>query len=336
MKKLSKFFSAMMVALLTLAGCGSNSADLEELVVYFVPSRDAEEIEKATEPLEGLLKEELASQGFEFDSIDITVGTSFEAVGEALASGTAHVGFIPGGTYVLYDNDVDVALTATRFGLSHDSENPADWNTAPTAQTEEQVTYYRALVIAGPSEKGQELAAKINNGEELTKEDLESAIWGVQGSTSSSAGYIYPSLWLEENYGISISDLPNKVALDGYGTALSQLANGQIDIMVAYADARLDFVDTWVNDFGREASIWEETNVIGVTEGIYNDTISVTKDPVMTPELKEAIQQAFINIGNTEEGQEIISIYSHKGYQIGTSEDYDGARKANELVQSSK
>ena len=336
MKKLLNFFSVMMIAFLTLAGCGSSSADLNELVVYFVPSRNAEEIEKATEPLEGLLKEELAAQGFEFEDIKITVGTSFEAVGEALASGTAQVGFIPGGTYVLYDNDVDVALTATRFGLNHDSENPVDWNTAPTANTEDQVTYYRALIIAGPSAKGQELAAKINNGETLTKEDLESAVWGVQGSTSSSAGYIYPSLWLQDNYGISILDLPNKVALDGYGTALSQLANGQIDITVTYADARLDFENQWVNDFGRESSIWEETNVIGVTEGIYNDTISVTKDPVMTPELKAAIQQAFINIGNTEVGKEIISIYSHKGYQIGTSEDYDGARKANELVQSNK
>lgn len=337
MKKLLQFFSIMMVACLTLAGCGANSADLNELVVYFVPSRSAEDIEKATEPLEGLLKEELAAQGFEFENINIAVGTSFEAVGEALASGTAHIGLgIPGGTYVLYDNDVDAALTATRFGLNHDSENPADWNTEPTVQTEDQVTYYRALIIAGPSAKGQELAAKVNSGETLTKEDLESAIWGVQGSTSSSAGYIYPSLWLEENYGISISDLPNKVALDGYGTALSQLANGQIDIMVTYADARRDFENQWTTDFGREASIWEEANIIGVTEGIYNDTISVTKDPVMTPELKEAIQQAFMNIGNTEEGKEIISIYSHEGYQVATSEDYDGARKANELVQSSK
>ena len=72
--------------------------------------------------------------------------------------------------------------------------------------------------------------------------------------------------------------------------------------MVTYADARLDYADQWTSEFGRTNSIWDETNVIGVTEGIYNDTISVTKDPSMTPELKEAIQKAFINIGNTEEG----------------------------------
>lgn len=336
MKKLLSLLSVMMFAFLTLVGCGGNSGELDNLVVYFVPSRNPEDIEKATEPLQQMLQKELADQGFEFENITVTVGTGYEAVGEALASGTAHVGFIPGGTFVIFEDDVDVALTATRYGLSHDSENPADWNTAPTENTTEQVTYYRSLIIAGPSAKGQELAAKINNGEELTKEDLESAVWGIQGSTSSSAGYIYPTLWLQENYGISIADLPNKVALDGYGTALSQLANGQVDVIVAYADARLDYVNQWTGDFGRQATIWDETNVIGVTEGIYNDTISVTKDEVMTPELKAAIQQAFINIGNTEEGKEIISIYSHQGYQIGTAEDYEGAKKANELVQSNQ
>ena len=56
--------------------------------------------------------------------MDITVGTSFDAVGEALASGSADVGFLPSGTYVLYDKEVDVLLTATRDNLLKDSSNP--------------------------------------------------------------------------------------------------------------------------------------------------------------------------------------------------------------------
>ena len=336
MKKIFALLSVLVLSMSLFAGCGSSeeAGNLEELVVYFVPSRNPDEIEDATAPLSEMLKTELKEQGFEFENIKIVVGTSYEAVGETLSAGTAHVGFIPGGTYVLYEDGVDLALTATRFGLSHDSEKAADWNTAPTTNTEDQVTYYRSLVIAGPSEKGQELAAKINNGEELTKEDIESATWGVSANTSSSAGYIYPTLWLQDNYGMSITDLPNKVALDNYATSLSQLANGQIDVMVTYADARLDYVENWTSDFGRTKSIWEETNVIGVTDGIYNDTISVTKDEVMTPELKEAIQKAFINIGNTPEGQEIISIYSHKGYQEGNAADYESEKAAQELIKS--
>ena len=102
MKK--KIFALLSVVVLTMAlmvGCGSSKSDDDELVVYFVPSRDPKEIQSATEPLADMLKEELAKEGFEFKNIRIEVGTSFEAVGEALESGTAHVGFIPGGTYVL-------------------------------------------------------------------------------------------------------------------------------------------------------------------------------------------------------------------------------------------
>ena len=334
MKRFLALLSVLVLSMSMLVGCGSKTADNDELVVYFVPSRDPAVIQKATKPLAEMLKAELSKLGYDFEKVRIEVGTSFEAVGEALSSGTAQVGFIPGGTYVLYDDGVDVALTATRFGLNHDSENPADWNTAPTENTNNKVKYYRSLVIAGPSEKGQKLAAKINNGEKLTLDDIQGATWGVSSNTTSPAGYIYPSLWLQENFGISITDLKSKVALDNYATSLSQLASGQIDVMVTYADARLDYVDQWNSNFGRTASIWDETNVIGVTDGIYNDTISVTKDASMTSELKEAIQQAFINIGNTEEGQKIISIYSHKGYEIGNSSDYDAEREAQKLIKS--
>ena len=285
MKRFLALLSVLVLSMSMLVGCGSKTADNDELVVYFVPSRDPAEIQKATKPLAEMLKAELSKLGYDFEKVRIEVGTSFEAVGEALSSGTAQVGFIPGGTYVLYDDGVDVALTATRFGLNHDSENPADWNTAPTENTNNKVKYYRSLVIAGPSEKGQKLAAKINNGEKLTLDDIQGATWGVSSNTTSPAGYIYPSLWLQENFGISITDLKSKVALDNYATSLSQLASGQIDVMVTYADARLDYVDQWNSNFGRTASIWDETNVIGVTDGIYNDTISVTKDASMTSEL---------------------------------------------------
>ena len=333
---MKKFFAVLLAVVLTMglmAGCTSKKDN--ELVVYFVPSRDPKEVQSATEPLAAMLKKELAKQGFEFDKIRVEVGTSFEVVGEALVSGTAHVGFIPGGTYVLYEDGVDVALTATRFGLNHDSDNPADWNTAPTENTEDQVDYYRSLIIAGPSEKGRALAEKINNGEKLTAEDVKGVTWGVSSNTTSPAGYIYPSLWLQENYGLSITDLPSKVALDNYPTLLTQLASGQIDVMVTYADARLDYADKWTSEFGRSKSVWEETNVIGVTAPIYNDTISVSKNAeAMTPELVKALQNAFINIAKTPEGQEIISIYTHKGYSIGDNENYAEEKKAQELIKS--
>ena len=319
----------------TTASSETSNKKIDTLRIAFVPSREPEEIITATEPLKQMLTDELATLGYDVGEVDITVGTSYEAVGEALAAGTADVGLIPGGTYVLYDDGCDVLLTATRDGLSIDSDNAKDWNdNAPTEPTTEQVTSYRALMIAGPSEKGKELAAKVNAGEALTWEDVSSANWSVANS-SSPAGYIYPSLWLQENFDKNITDLPHAVQSDSYGSAFARLASGQVDILCTYADARRDYEDEWTTEYGMTNSIWDDTAVVGVTPAIYNDTISVSKtSPTMDDDFKQALGQAFINIGNTEEGKEVIAIYSHNGYQWAKSEDYDSERAAQEMIQS--
>ena len=141
----------------------ASNKSIDELSIGFVPSREPEEIITATEPLKDLLIDEMATLGYDIGEVDITVGTNYEAVGEALSAGTMDIGLIPGGTYVLYDDGAEVVLTATRAGLSIDSDNPKDWNdNKPTEASDEQAIGYRALIIAGPSEKGQELAEKVN------------------------------------------------------------------------------------------------------------------------------------------------------------------------------
>ncbi|MBE5843318.1 MAG: phosphate/phosphite/phosphonate ABC transporter substrate-binding protein [Butyrivibrio sp.] len=313
----------------------AETVKIDKLTIGFVPSREPDEIVTATEPLKELLTAELATQGYEVGEVDITVGTSYEAVGEGLSAGTIDIGLIPGGTYVLYEDGCDVLLTATRDGLSIESPDAKVWNDEkPTAPTEEQVTFYRGLIIAGPSEAGQAVAAKVNNGEELTWEDLDGLNWSVMNS-SSSAGYIYPSLWLQANYDKHITDLSHAVQADSYGNAFARLASGQIDVLCCYADARRDNEDKWTSDYGRTESIWDETNVIGVTDGIYNDTISVSKtSPVMDDAFKAALSKAFINIGNTDAGKEVIAIYNHNGYVEANSADYESERAAQELIKS--
>ena len=315
----------------------------DKLTLEFVPSKDADVIITGTAELPQLVKDEMAKLGYDIGEVDISVGTSYDATGEAMSAGTIDVGWLPGGTYALYSDDVDVLLTATRNGLSNDSENPADWNgdANATQKNGPQVTYYRSLIYATPSEYGKQLAEKVNNGEALTWDDLNNATWAVQ-KTSSSAGYIYPTMWLmKNNDGKKISDLANVIPLDsGYGTAFSYAAAESVDIIVCYADGRNDYEESWMlatdkqdstgkQGMGRSDSIWNELNVIGVTDGIYNDTVAISKrSPYYTDELKEALQQCFINIINTEKGKEIFGVYSHAGYAIATDADYDGARAA--------
>ncbi len=322
-------------AALSLASCGGPNykGSGDDLIVYFVPSRDSAAIDEATGPLEVLLKSEMSKYGYDFKNVKVSVGSSYEAVGTALGAGSADIGFIPGGTYVLYaDQGVDVALTATRGALSKDFEDAKSWNDGqPTVYNEtEQASYYRSLIVAGPSQKGKELQAKVNAGTELTWSDVNSATWCV-ASTSSSAGYIYPTLWLIDNFdGKSINDLDNAIPVTtGYGAMLDSLAADNCDITTMYADARMDYAEGWLDKNG--TSIWTDTGVIGVTEGIYNDTISISTDTVDS-DLKEAIQDAFISLAQTEEGAEIFAIYNHTGYVKAVDSDYDAARAAQQVI----
>ncbi len=358
-----KKFLAMLLVLVLAAGCSSSSNDdtstdgetsetgnivIEDLEIQFVPSKDADVIIQGTANLPELLQVALAEEGYDVNEINITVGSNYDATGEAMAAGTVDIGWLPGGTYALFSDEVDVVLTATRSGLSNDSEDPATWNgdENATVKVEDQVAYYRSLIYATPSAYGQELAEKVNNGEELTWEDLDKATWAVQ-KTSSSAGYIYPTLWLMENYdGKKLSDLSNLVPLDsGYGTAFAQAAAEEVDIIVCYADGRNDYELSWniptteedetgKAGLGREGTIWNELNVIGVTDGIYNDTVAVTKanEDVYNEEFIAALQNALISVIGTEEGLEIFSVYSHTGYTPAVDSDYDGARSALEAV----
>lgn len=342
------FFKLFVIAFLlfgALSACssdddkdnGEGSKTIEDLVVLFVPSRDPGLILDATEPLKGLLIDKLAARGFTVNKVTIEVTTDYNAAGDALAAGSAHVGFLPGGTYVAYSDDgVQVILAATRAGLNKDSENPKDWNDGlPTeGDSANQVTYYRSLIYAGPSEYGQQLAAKVEAGEELTWDDVNGAQWCVSNSPTSSAGYVYPTMWLTENFDKTIADLAKAPVPGGYGDIAASLAGKTCDVGVGYADIRRDYGENWMAEWEREAEIWVEMPVIGVTEGIFNDTISVTgNNKDMTDELRVAIQEAFIEIGKDPVGLEAIAIYNHEGYKVVTDSDYDGARRAQEIAK---
>ena len=132
----------------------------------------------------------------------------------------------------------------------------------------------------------------------------------------------------------NITDLSHAVQCDSYGTAFARLAQGQLDVLCTYADARRDFAEKWQSDYGMKESIWDDTDLIGVTPAIYNDTISVSKNSkIMDDGLKKALQEAFINIGKSEEGKKVIAIYSHKGYEPAKDSDYDSERAAQKAVQ---
>jgi len=341
MKRILKLLAVLFIVVGSLTACASKPKVIEDLKVLFVPSKDAATIIAQTEPLKQLLIDALAEKGFEVSKVTIDVTSSYEAAGEALAAGTAHVGFIPANTYVLYHEDgVEVILAATRAGLNKDSVNAKDWNDGlpTTGDSTNQVSYYRSIALAGTSEYAQALLAKVNAGTELTWEDVNGATW-CHSSTTSASGYVYPTIWLMDKFDKKITDLAKHYKVEaGYGQTAADLASGACDIGVGYADFRRDYEAKWTTSttdggFGRTEAVWKETGVLFVTDGVMNDTISVSPaNEDMSDKLIKALQEAFIEIAQTEAGKGAIAIYSHEGYKVVTDADYEATRKAAEVL----
>ena len=183
-------------------------------------------------------------------------------------------------------------------------------------------TYYRCIILAGPSEKGQELQAKVNAGEELTWDDLNSATWSVLSPTSAS-GTSIPAC------GFRITTARHqrsgaRVQSDSHTTSVARLAAGQVDVMVSFGHIRIKNAPKWETELGGTAPMVEQTGVIGVTEGIYNDMIAYSKnsDTMADEDFRKALGESFIEIADTDEGREIISVFSQVGYTWGQDSDY--------------
>ena len=336
MKKLF-LFMLLFVGVLSLAACGGKDYSDHELVVYFVPSRPADEILEMVGPLEQLLEDELLEAGFEVAGVKVLVSSTYEAAGEALLAGTGDIAFLPGGTYVAYkdldDSPLQVMLAATRAGLTKDSENAIDWNDGEATDNDSanQVTYYKGLIIAGTSAAARTLADKVNAGTALEWADVKDLNWCVRSATSSS-GYIYPNIWLQENFDKTFDDIDGDVvSTSGYGDSAASIASGTCDVATFYADARMHNASKWTTDFARTEDIWAETDVVGVTANIMNDTITASTVN-LDQDIIDAIAQAFINIAQTEEGLAVIDVYSHEGYMVVDDSDYDDARTASEMA----
>ncbi len=337
MRKALALVLALLLALGTTAAFAEDKV-IENLTVAFVPSASVEEMMTASEPLKQMLIDEMAKSGYTVKNVEISVGTSYAVVGEAMISGTIDVGFLTATGYVQYHDDgVKIALASTRAALSVDSANFDDWNVV-VGKSDDVASGYRSLIYVNAlTEKGAALLEKARKGE-LTWDDVNDANWGL-GPVTSGASYTYPSIWLNKNFGEGVGEAKKTVESlshatfgGSYNSNCESVVTGQLDIYAGFADTRQNdwattiFEATYPELAKEGKTVFDCLKVIGVTDMIMNDTISVGCADYIDDDFKAAIQQAFLNIIKTDEGKACVKPYSHTGYMVVTDSDYDGTR----------
>lgn len=308
MKNFKKFalVSLGLVVALSLAACGSKTESKDkkaeaytpkELTVQFVPSQQAETLEAKAKPLEKLLGDQLGIP------VKVSVSTDYNTIVEAMSSKQVDVGFLPPNAYVLAheQSGAKVLLQAQRYGVVQPGGK----------KSTDLVDSYKSMIIV---KKGSDIKnLKDLVGKKVATQDV-----------TSSAGYVWPVAELKKA-GVDINELTT-VQVKGHDQAVLAVKNGDVDAAFVFEDAR----NTVVKD---TPTIFDEVEPMYFTQPIPNDTITVRAD--MSPEWDKKIQDAFIAIGKSKEGHEIISaIYSHEGYIPSKDSNFDIVREyAKEVGQ---
>ena len=342
MKKLFLVFTLVLFSAVLFACQPQEQGDPTTIYIQFVPSSsvDTTMLTKLRD-LEEILETELAGKGFEVNVV-ITIGTSYQAVVEAMDSGTVHVGFLTAQQYAFatltYPEKFNVLLTSVRkaYAAQLDANgnqlSNEEWIANVNAEGYTAAYHATAKTSSYPSMllvRNEDYDAWKNGG---WIEQIKGKTVGVQGTTSGS-GYVYPTMLLKENNLSFVTGTPNAAngevkaqTVSGHQNSVLALLNGEVDAVFTFLDARNH--DTAYNAW-KEANPgktpFTETKVVALTPQIYNDTITTVSS--LSDELREAIADAFIAALLTENGAAALNIYQHTGYLKAEDADYDGERE---------
>ncbi|MGN8645933.1 phosphate/phosphite/phosphonate ABC transporter substrate-binding protein [Gracilibacillus sp. HCP3S3_G5_1] len=216
------------------------------------------------------------------------VMTNYTALVEAMGTNEVQIGFIPAFAYVLANDkhDVEVILKSERYGSG---------------------TYVAQYIVSADSDF-EELA------------DLEGAVWAY-GDPSSTSGYLFPAAQIMDEFGVT--DPQTEFFAEAYQTGGHD--NSAIEVYEGRADVATTFDDVRENLEEEYPDIMEKTKILGYTEEIPNDTISVTKE--LSDDLVQNIKDAFLSFNEDDEMIQIMNdVYSWDAIIEAEDSEYDVVR----------
>lgn len=275
--------------------------DPEELVIGFVPSREADALVEDIQPLADYLTESLGIpvEGF--------VSSDYTALVTAMQTGQAHIAALPpfGLVQAVDTAGAEMILQSDRFGST--SYHTQFMTNQPDKYCMDEPVVNERL------EEGEMLPFLNCNGTDRAFDESPEGPIGIEAlanvepgtavsftEPTSSSGYIFPAT-VFATLGINAETDLNPVFAGGHDASVIAVCNEQAEVGVSFDDARQDAVT--------DCDVSEKVVVFAFGPEIPNDGVAVAGD--LSDELKANIKQALIDYAGTEDGAAVLeSIYN--------------------------
>jgi phosphonate transport system substrate-binding protein len=226
-----------------------------------------------------------------------SVGTSYSAVVEAIGAGHVDIGWLNPFSYVLAHSKygVEPLLITMRNG----------------ART------YNGLIITRTD-------SGIN-----TLKDLKGKTFAFVDPLSTS-GTIYPKLLMMANGIDPQKDLKQSIFAGGHDKVVIAVYQKQADAGAIYGGGGGGGNDARGRVVATIPDVMEKTKIIGTTDAIPNDNVSVRGE--LPAEMKTKLREALLKIDATDAGKRLLENYDIDGLAPVQDSEYESLRKAAQAL----
>ncbi len=328
----------LFLSLLLLQACTVFAPKpIESLTVAISPSISVESFNQLDQTFEKELKTQLREAGYDVQKLELIRATSNHQAGEMIISGLADIAFISKLTYFdLKDQGLMPLLTQLEPSYNLDPTELDAWNDPVQLDASKTLSStHRSALYLGSSEYAMKLREKLNTGEQLTWIDLNGAKW-CHVLVTSLEGYIYPSLWLIENYDRRIVELfQHERVIRGYDEMMMRVANQNCDIVVGPEDIRDQYASKWSSaGYDRSASIYSELELFALTDAIPHDVVVYRDGQTKYDEVfVQDLQNVLVAMVSADIKNPLFEQMQIKGFVETSPEHFDVYAKAYDYLQ---
>lgn len=291
----------------------------EELVLGFVPSREAGQLVEDIQPLADFLSEQLGIP------VEGVVSNDYTGLVTAMQSGQAHMGFLPpyGMVQAVDLAGAEVILQSARFGST--TYHTQFFTNDPDKYCEDEPVENTRM------SDDQELTFLNCNGTDRAFDESPEGPVGVEalanvepGTTvsfveqTSASGYIFPAtVFLSQ--GIDPESDIEPVFAGSHDNSVVTVCNGDAEVGVSFDDARTEPVT--------DCDVANNVVVFAYGPEIPNDGVAVAGS--LPDDLKQQIKDALLAYAETEEGAAVLDeIYNITAFGEPNLESLEIVRQA--------